>query len=228
MATKSQHDHLRHVLLDPQSFAKTLFVVYYDQFGSEGVGWLPETVRAEINQEWHVQIAQDNFDRLLAAIAIVTTDRFANEPDCFEPICRVLNRHTFDAGILDHMADVYDCAWGLTEGLLLYPPHGDEPYLSEDVRAYLGAALDQAGILVPPDILKLASRPENLAEKARSGFSDDPTMFSAIWKSENDKTTDINVFVKGQLKELIDQLESLPLHEGRTAQAAKRLASSLT
>ena len=52
-------------------------------------------------------------------------------------------------------------------------------------------------------------------------------MFNAIFDTEKSKTDDINNLVKSRLVELVGQLEAIPLNNGDSSQAVKKLLASL-
>jgi hypothetical protein len=126
------------------------------------------------------------------------------------------------------IADAAECAWGITEALLLSPPdEDDEAPFSEEILAYIGKALDQEGIIKPPDILRLGTRAGDLVGKIHTDFSDDPDMFSAIYQQEDEKTKEINDLVRGNLALLVRQLADLRLTNGDAQKLAVQLSSTL-
>jgi hypothetical protein len=64
-------------------------------------------------------------------------------------------------------------------------------------------------------------------ESVRYDYSDDPEMFNAIFDMEKSKTDDINLMVKERLSALVKQIESLPLDNGDSSEAVRKLLASL-
>lgn len=197
----------------PQTFATVLITVFLDRFGTEGLSWDPSTVTMEVEQEFDVDLPQASFDKLMAAISLLTTDRFYKSLPDFITICNVLSGDVYNPAMFDP-ADGEEIAWGVTESMLIYPPEEDDPF-SDEIRAYIGATLDAEGIINPPDILRIAIRSANVSTSVEE-FSDDPTMFNAIYDMESAKTGEIEQIVREKTVMLHDQLAALKLKNGST------------
>ncbi len=216
---------LQKVLVHPDTFATTLVVCLVDTYGTEVFDWSPETIRLETEQDFSIQWPQSNFDRLMAGCALVKTDNFyKNLPDFIE-LCGILSGAPAHPGVFAP-ADAAECAWGVTETLLLSPPDEAEPF-SDEIRAYIGKVVEMEGIISPPDILKIGILSGDYRIRVHNDFSDDPELYGAIWGTEQDKTDDINDLVKGRLTLLIQQLSSLQLTNGDTSKIAKQMLTSL-
>lgn len=199
----------------PQTFATVLITAFLDRFGTEGLSWDPGAIALEIEQEFDVDLPQRSFDKLMTAVSLLTTDRFYKSLPDFITACNVLSGDTYDPKTFDP-ADGEEIAWGITEGLLICPPEEDdqEPF-SDEIRAYIGAALDAEGIINPPDILRIALRSANVSTSL-DDFSDDPAMFNAIYDLEASKTGEINATIKDRTITLYNQLAALKLQNGST------------
>jgi hypothetical protein len=197
----------------PQTFATVLITVFLDRFGTEGLSWDPSTVTMEVEQEFDVDLPQTSFDKLMAAISLLTTDRFYKSLPDFITICNVLSGDVYNPAMFDP-ADGEEIAWGVTESMLIYPPEEDDPF-SDEIRAYIGATLDAEGIINPPDILRIALRSANVSNSIEE-FSDDPAMFNAIYDMESSKTGAIEQIVQEKTVMLHDQLAALSLKNGST------------
>lgn len=211
----------------PQTFASILLTVFLDRFGIEALQWEPNTIVLEIEEEFNVELPQTVLDKLIVAINILTTDSFyKNLPD-FIMFCNVMSGDTYRPDMFDP-ADSAEVAWGITEGLLIAPPDEEEdgPF-SDEIRAYIGAVLDQEGIINAPDVLKIALRRANVSDAANE-FSDDPDMFNAIYDVEAGKSAEINAIMVEKLNMLLGQLRAIPLQNGATEAVVKTLEQSLT
>jgi hypothetical protein len=200
---------IRAILSDPNTFATTLIVAIIDFYGTEFTNWDPATILMETEEDFGFQWPQANFDRLMAGMALLKTDSFYKNPSDFVELCNILSGAPATPGIFSP-ADTTECAWGITEALLLAPPHDAEPF-SEEVRAYIGRACEEEGIINPPDILKIGIPSGALKIKVSNNYSDDPELYGAIWQEEKSKTDDINDLVKMRLMLLVQQLSTLPL-----------------
>lgn len=211
----------------PQTFASVLLTVFLDRFGVEGLQWEPGTITLEVEEEFDVDLPQASLDKLLVAINIVTSDSFYRSLPDFVMFCNVLSGDTYRPDMFDP-ADSSEVAWGLTEGLLLSPPEDDQdgPF-SDEIRAYIGAVLDQEGIINAPDVLKIALRKANVSDAANE-FSDDPDMFNAIYDVEAGKTAEVDDIIRAKVQMLLGQLQALQLQNGATGAVVKTLAASLS
>lgn len=217
------------VWLNADSFATTLLTLFIDTYGTEAFEWDPKTIESEIESDYGIKLPRNILDRLMAAIAVVSTDSFFQSLPDFINLCNVLSGDSFDPTVFDP-ADAGECAWGMTEALMLSPPEDDEqePFAQEIVD-YISEMLKSEGILTPPDILKVGLRKDykEVIEKVKYDFSDDPEMFQAIFETEQSKTQDINDMIKARLAAMVQQLEKLPLANGDASGAARKLLASL-
>jgi len=222
----NQTQVLRKVLTSEETFATTLLVLVIDQWGTEALEWSPTVLRMELEETFDVQLPQENLDKLVAGITIVTTDMFFKDVSRFIQLCNVLAGSPFDPEEFDP-ADSLECAWGITEALMLSPPDEEDPEpFSDEVRHYVAFVLKEEGYIKAPDILGIALNAD-LSAQVSTDFADDPEMFQALYSMQQDKATEIDEILKGNLLELLGQLKALPLENGDTAEIEKRLAAML-
>jgi len=214
-------------LVNPQTTGLVLLVIVADTLGPDFLAWDPETIRMEVNQSFGVQLPDSNFNRLMAAIELATSDSFyVNLPD-FIRICNALYNGTFDPRVFDP-ADAGEIAWGITEGLIIWPPEDGRKPFAPKILEYIGRTVHDEGIMIPPDILRLGVTGEgDLWDQVQATYSDDPAMFAAIYEMERGKTEAINQLVKERLGQLLEQLESLELQNGDTKAVVKKLLAQL-
>src|SRR6516165_7383164 len=135
---------------DADAFATTLLTLFLDTYGTEGLAWHPDTISMEIEHDLGIIMPPDNYERLMTAISLLTTDGFFTSVPDFVYGCVVLNGHHVPPGVFSP-ADAADCAWGVTEAMLINPPEDRTPF-SDEICSYIGKVLDDEGILVPPDV----------------------------------------------------------------------------
>jgi hypothetical protein len=229
MPTQSQRrmESLARTLTDPGTFATPLVTILLDEFGTEALQWRPETIALEITEAFGIAMPQANFDRLMAGIVIVSTDRFYKDLPTFIALSNCLSGATVAPGIWDP-ADAAECAWGITEALLLGPPEDgdDEPFVPE-ICGYIGHVLDDEGILDPPDVLKIAERGQGHAAartRASSVLSANPRISAAVRQIQEAKTGELEEIVRDGLRRLVDQMTGLRLGNGDAAGLLDKLS----
>lgn len=221
------------MLASPDTFATVLITICGDRFGlqdDEGTSfleWDPETLRMEIDEEFSTKITDANFNKLMAAIRLITEDVFYQSLPDFIMLCNALFNGTVTPGIWDP-ADTVEVAWGITEAMLLWPPDArDEEPFAEEIVAYIAEVVRAEGIMDPPDVLRLGGIDDDLRLQVQGAFTDDPKMFQMIYEVEQGKTDEINALVKGRLHLMLEQLDSLPLRNGQAENMVQQLLKGL-
>ena len=216
---------MRPIWTSEDSYATTLLLCFIDVYGTEGLEWDPMTIRSEIEDDFKVKVPARTFNKLMAGINLATTDQFyTNLPD-FIDLCNILSGDILDPRWFDP-ADPGECAWGITEAMLISPPEKDDEHpFSQDIVAYISQVVKSHGIQNPPDVLKLGLREDadQIAENVAQSFSDDPEMYSAIWKVQQEKSDDIKMYVKENIRSMFAQVEQLKLNNGDVSTIMKRL-----
>ena len=216
---------IRQVLTDEESYSTTLVTILIDTYGTEALEWHPATIKQQLEGDFNIQLPQFAHDRIMAAVTLLTTDFFYQAVDKFIDLCNVLGGSEFDPGTFDP-ADSYECAWGITEALLLSPPEEEEEPFSDDIRRYIGFVLHDEGFVTPPDVLKIALDGD-FADQVRYDLADDPEMFEGVYQMQADKTGEVTTMIKENLTELMQQLQSLPLTNGDTSDLVNKLRGAM-
>jgi hypothetical protein len=221
------------VLISPEAYATTLLVLFFDQYGNEGLQWHPKTIRMQLSQDL-CEPSDVNFDKLMAAITLVTSNYFYKNLPKFMDLCHALCGHGFDTTQV-RLPDAAEMAWAISEAMIICPPEGPwgkgadgsvgEPYC-EEIQHFIGAVLREEGFITPPDVLKIAEGAD-LSDQVKTTFADDPEMFSAIYQSQNEKTQEVNTLLRDGLTELMEQVQHLPIKNGSAASLAARLSKDI-
>jgi len=223
------NSHVKQAMSTRETSSTVLLVLAVDLLGPEVLQWDPATIRAELEElNGSETFPLSNFNKLMAAIEIVTSDSFYTSLPDFIRLCNVLYNGTIDLESFDP-ADAAEIAWGITEALLIWPPEPQEERPFDDkIIQYIGYALKDEGIMVPPDVLRLGvTGGENIWERVQGTFSDDPEMFAAIFAVEKAKTEEINQLVKDRLRRLLVTLDSLPLNTGDAKDSVKNMLAAI-
>lgn len=237
-------DAVRALLAGEEIFATTAYVLFADlildqlldrgetdprvlsEKLNEAYTWHPTVIRHELGIAYNANVSDVTVDRLLAGITVATTDLFFKDVRRFIVLANILAGDEFDPEIFDP-ADSAECAWAVTEALLLNPPDDDDPEpFSDDIRRYIGAVLADEGYVTPPDILRIALDAD-FSDRVSYDFTDDPEMFQGIYQTQQGKTAEIADVIREGLASLSEQLESLPLRRGDTSDMVNKLRAAL-
>lgn len=215
----------RALLMADDSYATSLFLVLMDQYGPEALEWAPETVRMELEEDFSCKLPKENLDKIMAAITIVTTNYFYKDVTRFISLCNILAGDDFQPDEFDP-ADTGEILWGITEGMLLWPPDEDpeDTEFSAEIREYIKQVMNRDGIIKPFDVLRLALSGDQ-SNKVDSEYADDPEMYSAIYSSQQGKTDELKQVYLENVAALGEQLQVLPLKNGSTQEALRQLNS---
>lgn len=223
---------LKTILSSEETYATTLFAIMVDrlvdpddpQSNLQAVcGWHPQTRRMELEQEIGAKMPVINSDKLNAAVQIYTSDAFFQRVDPFIKLCNVLSGTPMAYATFDP-ADADECAWGITEAMLLAPPDEPEPF-AEEILWYIGKVLDEEGIKSPPDVLRIAKR-EHKPDFAGMSL-DDPSMFQAEFKVQEDEGKELERVLRVKLVELLRELEQTPFEHGSAEGLMERVKGGL-
>lgn len=218
-------ESMRALWTNDEAYATALLLCFIDVYGTEGLSWDPMTIRAEIEEDFNVKVSAKTFNKLMAGINIASTDQFYSSLPDFIDLCNILSGDVLDPRWFDP-ADPGECAWGITEAMLISPPDREEenPF-SQDIVGYIAEVIKAHGIQNPPDVLKIGLREDakQIAENVAQTFSDDPEMYSAVWKVQQEKADEIRAYVKSNLKSLLAQVENLHLNNGDVSNIIKKM-----
>jgi hypothetical protein len=222
------------------TYATTIFVWCCDVFAREAhhydkgaeednsalawLKWHPTVIMESVEEKVGCKLPKANFDKLMAAVSIVTDDAFFKDAAKFIQLANVLAGDDFQPDEFNP-ADVAECAWAVTEALLLRPPDEEDPEVfSDEVRRYIGFVLKEEGYVKAPDVLRIALEAD-FSPEVNEAFAGDPEMFQGIYQNQTAKTAEVEDIVRQGLTNLMGQLKALPLQEGSTAELEKRLSS---
>jgi len=214
----------RAMLQDEETFATPLVLILLDCFGTEALDWTPETIRQELEDEYSIRLPSINLDKIMAAVLILTTNYFYQDVRSFIHICNVLAGNDFDPTEFDP-ADPFEMMLAINEVFLLWPPSAEndaDEQFSEEIQEYIRQVLDVEGVLRPIDVFQVAMR-EDRSSQIAEDYSEDPEMFAAVFKTQQEKVGELGAAYLEAMQELTDQLEDLPLRNGSTTELVARL-----
>lgn len=221
---QNRKELFQRILLDPDAYATVLLAIFIEYYGTEGMEWHPQTITDQMSADFGIKLPKSSLDKIMAAIAIVTTNYFYRDVRRFIELCNVLAGDDFDPTVFDP-ADSAEMAWAVTEALLLSPPEQGEDF-DDEVKAYVGYVLRDEGLVTAPKVLRFAI-PDDFAEQVRFQFEDDPEMFQGIFQTQQAKASELDTLVQENMTEMLGQLEALPLRNGRTDHMVRRIKEGM-
>lgn len=224
--TNQQIAFYRKALQEKNLLTTPMVIGLLDVYGMEVLEWLPETLCLEIQDDFQVPLQEPLLSRVLTGFALLTTDDFYKSLPDFVMHCNILSGDSFNPELWDP-ADAGECAWGITEAMLLSPPEEDdeEPFAPE-ITAYIGAVLDSEGIMTAPDVLRIAVRSQ--PDFDLGAFAEDPELGGAVTQFENSKSEEINQLIMTGMQKMMSQLQELPLENGSAANILQKIQSLFT
>lgn len=218
---------LKSFLSSDETYATILLLIVMDKYGTECLEWSPETIKLEIEDDFGVDLPKQNLDKLMAAITIITTNFFYQDPVRFVELCNVFSGDDAEPNEFDP-ADVDEIAWGLSESFLLWPPEdSDSNYdtkFSAEVLEYIRQTLIEEGFLSAPDVLNISGLDET--SFVRDTWSGDPEMYQAIYELQEAKKLEIKQFLMDNFADLKAQLKVVPLEDANKEELMARLERS--
>jgi hypothetical protein len=221
---------VREVLADEDSFTTTLLILCFDIFwdhrDEDGnfafVSWHPAVIAMEIEQRYNVTLPKVNLDKIMAGVSLLTTDLFFKNLDRFIKLANVLAGDDFDPTEFEP-ADALECAWAISEALILVPAEDDDPdTFADEIRHYVAFVLRDEGFVTPPDVLRIALDADYKA-RVFAQFADDPDALNAIGAGQDEKAKEVTDTIRENLLELAGQLEALQLQHGDTSEVVGRI-----
>jgi hypothetical protein len=187
------------------TFASTLLVMAIDRLGAgvlvgDNGPYTPETLRLEMQEAYHVPIPDDNLGKLVAAVAVITTDNLLRGVPSFLCTVHGLLGDGLD-WVYEEPIEIEDLAWAVLEASLIQPPEKEDLF-DEQVVAYCRSMLKREGIMSPPSSLAFAK--EDIAYGDVVMYGED------ILLEQASRTEEVNIYLEQQHQRLMEQLASIP------------------
>lgn len=207
-----RHEELVRFFRGDDIFATTLLTFCIDRFTMECLDWTPQTLHHELLVEFGINLPKDNLDKLLAAMSILESDDYFQRLPMFCPLTEALcgNGLQFDTVA---MPDALECAWGITEALMLSPGEEDQRDLFvPEISGYIQAICREEGLFNPPPILRIAG---NFHADYSALDLGDPLDALGTLGAKADDAKDMERLLGDAMRNLTTQLRSLPLSNGK-------------
>jgi hypothetical protein len=182
---------LTNVLTSPATSATALHVAVLDHLGLEIYEWDPATLWMEINSALHLELPEQNQDKLQAIIAAVSTDQFYAQTEGFYHIAHALLDGDGGFQVFDPLT-LGEALWAIYEVAL----NRDAEKFSPSILSFIQHLVKQEGQSSAPEaFLKSQGDPE---------ASEDPN--SQLDRFLNDRAAK----VRGELIQLKGVIPDLP------------------
>ena len=191
----------------------SLILVLIDEYGTEALEWDPETIKLEIEEDFHVDLPNDSLDKICAGCQIIGSDSFYKSLPDFIEFCNILSDDSCDYETWAP-ADVYDIVSAMAEVRLISPPLGPiEEMLDPEIAGYITVELRDAHVIEPPECLSFIPA-SALAINDIGKVSDDPDMFSAGYETALEASDELQLYETALLQRLLQELSELQLEHG--------------
>ena len=206
---------------DPACPGSVLAALAVRAWGPECVDWDPGTVRAEVSDDFAIELPDANLHRLMAAFAVVTTDLFTGSLSHFVQLANALGGGRHDPRVFDP-ADASEIAIAVAEAALLWPAGAGEPDYNADIEAYVAAVLRDEGVAPAPRVLRRFA--PDLA--AAADADDDPAVGELAERVMAARSREIDAGVDEHLDGVAARLRAAGVGDELPA-AAEELAAGL-
>jgi len=216
--TQADREELKKVFESTDTYASTMLISLADMTnGLEFMEWDPDTIRDEVYTETNAKMPQENMDKIMALVMVLTTDSFYRDVDAFIHICNSMAGEGADFKTFDP-AEMDEISWAVTELMLNDPKEDEKSPFDEDVEGYIANQAAVEGFIAMPKMLEfiplLPKTDKSLEAAAELGAE----MMGAAWEMNHDKTLEVEAEVEDRLREVIGQIRALPLEHGSLAQ----------
>ena len=208
---KSQN--LRNVLADEANYATTLVTALIDTYGTQLFEWNPESLTKETKTVLNLDLPPTNADKIWAFISTLTTNLFYVSVEGFTHVCNSLSGVQASFQTWDPLLPE-EILWGVIE-VGLNDPLDDTDIVewSHEVKHYIGQVFGAHGFTEFPKTLKLIV--EKDPDPNVEPFTDDPAIYNAYYDAQKDKVQVLDEIVRQRMREMIVQIQSLPLANGQ-------------
>ena len=109
----------------------------------------------------------------------------------------------------------------------MWPPEQDDnpedTQFSPEIIEYMSQVMRDEGYMSAPDLLAISGH--DTTEFVRDTWSDDPEMYQAIYEVQQQKSEDLKLSLNDNFKELLLQLQLLPVKSGNKEEIMKKIMS---
>ena len=227
-----EHRDIAKLWEDPDAFGTALVAILVDNYGTEIFDVDAEVIADTVAADFNCKPLDDNMDKAMSLILVITTDHFWHTWESFHLVCDALTGNGADMHTWSPLSPE-EMAWGITEAMVNDPaeqpkkdpvdgaPPKPASRFSEEVRRYMGVLLQEQGVNTATGMLADA-----VFVNAVNTMPTDPVMHKAYVSRKEGITAEVDEFVHRRLAALIFQLKKLPLRH-RDQKAWQRFLAKL-
>lgn len=188
-------------LKSPASHVTTLLALLLDRYGTDVLGWEPETIASTLEE---MRATPLTIDKCQAGIVVLTTDQLYRSMESFNALCGPFNGHRAVFNTFDP-PDMNETVWLVSEASLMLGDEYRPDWFSSEVRAYVGMILHDSGVRNAHKPMEWAVFPDVEIDEAYAG---------ALARREMRAVEEARSYVDTRLYELINQLDQAPFEHG--------------
>lgn len=188
------------ILSNKEAFATPLLLYAYHLIGDDIFDLEPETIEQILKQHDH-KVLKRNLERINAALGLITTNLFWQDPVTFAVTCRTFARV---ARVEAAPPDLDDVVWAITEARLIIgnPKEDPEPF-SDSIKAYIEHLMKLDGVVTVEPTLDFITPPEI------SNEYDDPDQATSIYANSEENVEELERTVSTKMIMLLKQIKDL-------------------
>lgn len=191
------YDTITGLLKDQKVPASVLLVLAFTEYGKDCLDWEPEILRAELSDDFGVELSDSQSDKLQAAITIFSTDSFEHDWHCFNTCVHVINSEPVYYDTYDPVS-AEQIASALPEINIIRSQFTDSGLtFSDEVNVYVGFIFSEYGLLFTPPVFPTAIMPNLQGEH----FADSQT-------EKIEVLDEVYSVKKKQIEEYLDKLKN--------------------
>ena len=196
--------------LGRDTIGSSLLTLVLDSYGQEIFELDPTAFRKELEEGFQVaDIPEVNTDKVWTLWLALTSDLVHQDVSTFINAANVLNGTPLSYDVFD-IADVYECAWAITELTMLDPETPNR--LSPEVKRYIGEVCKEQGLYRVPGALKAVADlgARDYAANVESHATDSVEL-QVMFKAQQEFSQDVIRYVNRQANKLMIELNGAPL-----------------
>lgn len=144
------------VFTDEKAPVAALLTAFIKVYGVEALQWEPEIIRAEIEEDFGIELNDLQANKLHAGITMITTDRFEQDYQTFETCVNLINNQDDDFDTVN-VPEAEDIVRAVGEYSLI---NHDQPNFNGEVSRYAGLIFYEFGYCQAPKLFPTALLPE--------------------------------------------------------------------